>query len=143
MAPATHEPAPVSQPTGSESWGGAVDIRAMGESDLDACMALKERIGWNQTRRDWEAFLALRPLGCFVAVADGAVVGTVTTTNYHDDFAWIGMVLVSPEHRRQGIGTMLLQTALGSLASCKTVRLDATPHGKQVYVRLGFHDEWL
>jgi len=48
------------------------------------------------------------------------------------------MVLVDPEHRRKGIGTMLLRQAIASLSACACIKLDATPEGKKVYEPLGF-----
>jgi hypothetical protein len=69
-------------------------------------------------------------------------VGTVTTVNYENRFAWVGMVLVDPEARGQGVGTRLLQGALSILRGIASIRLDATPQGRPVYQRLGFEDEY-
>ena len=88
--------------------------------DIPAGMRLKEIAGWNQTRGDWERFLLASPQGCFVAEFDGEVAGTVATITYEGRFAWIGMVLVDPAGRSQGIGTKLLEKAiehLGRLAA--------------------------
>jgi hypothetical protein len=52
------------------------------------------------------------------------------------------MVLVDPTAQRQGIGSGLLQQALGKLSNEKTVKLDATPAGREVYLKLGFQDEY-
>jgi GNAT superfamily N-acetyltransferase len=119
-----------------------ITTRLMRPDDLDACMELRESVGWNQQRRDWELFLSFRPEGCFVAVAGSKVVGTVTTIDYDARFSWIGMVIVHPEFRRRGIGTALLERAIASLEACETIKLDATPAGKKVYDRLGFVDEY-
>jgi ribosomal protein S18 acetylase RimI-like enzyme len=73
---------------------------------------------------------------------DGEVVGTVATVNYEGRFAWIGMVLVDPEIRGQGVGTRLLQEAIDILRGIPSIRLDATPQGRPVYQRLGFEDEY-
>jgi len=52
------------------------------------------------------------------------------------------MVLVDPLSQRQGIGMRLLREALYVLRREKTVKLDATPAGRQVYLKLGFIDEY-
>ena len=120
----------------------AIEIRLLFESDIPAAMQLKEAAGWNQTEEDWRRLLSLEPNGCFAAVKDGRLVGTTTTTTYGDELAWIGMVLVDPQQRRQGIATQLLNVAIDYLKKkVVTVKLDATSQGKPVYERLGFQVE--
>jgi len=112
----------------------------MSPLDLGAADELRRLAGWNQTRSDWERCLALEPDGCFVAMNEGRVGGTVTTICYGQTLAWIGMMLVHPDFRRQGIGASLMRRALdylrGRAISC--VKLDATPLGLPVYEKLGF-----
>jgi len=116
-----------------------IDIRLLFESDIPAAMRLKEAAGWNQTEGDWRRLLTLEPNGCFAALKNGRLVGTTTTTTYKDDLAWIGMVLVDPQNRRQGIASKLMTTALNYLkGKVATVKLDATPQGKLVYEKYGF-----
>jgi GNAT superfamily N-acetyltransferase len=116
----------------------------MGQRDLPAADHLRSLIGWNQTLSDWRRFLNLEAQGCFVAVLNSEVVGTVTTTTYGRDLAWIGMMLVHPDHRRKGIASRLMVRALEYLKSkqVQCVRLDATPAGKPLYEHLGFIEEW-
>ncbi len=123
---------------------GAVPIRLMRPDDLGAAHELRALAGWNQSERDWRGFLAYEPEGCFVAELGGRVVGTATTIRYGRHFGWIGMVLVHPEWRRHGIGSALLRHAIASLhaAGVDTVKLDATPQGRTVYLPLGFTDEY-
>jgi len=92
-----------------------VEIRLLLESDIPAAMQLKEAAGWNQTEDDWRRLLRLEPNGCFCAIKDGRFVGTTTTTTYGDELAWVGMVLVDPQHRRQGIAAKLMSVALDYL----------------------------
>lgn len=120
-------------------------LRPLTRSDLDFAHGLSRLAGWNQTRRDWERFLSLAPEGCFLAEKEGQPAGTATTTAYGAALAWIGMVLVHPDFRRQGIGTTLLEGAIRHLREEKgiaCVRLDATPEGRPLYEGLGFRAEW-
>lgn len=120
-------------------------IRTLLPSDLAFGLELSGLAGWNQTRRDWERFLSLAPEECFLAEVDGQTAGTATTTSYESDLAWIGMVLVHPDFRRQGMGTALLERAIRHLREERRVtcvRLDATPDGKPLYEGLGFRSEW-
>ena len=119
----------------------SIEIRLLFESDIPSAMRLKEAAGWNQTEADWRRVLSLEPNGCFAAVSDGHLVGTTTTTIF-GDLAWIGMVLVDPAHRRQGIATSLLRVALDYLNDkVETIKLDATALGQPVYENFGFEVE--
>ena len=119
-------------------------IRVMTAGDIPAGMRLKDTAGWNQTQGDWERFLRASPEGCFVAEREGRVVGTAATIVYEGRFAWIGMVLVDPATRGQGIGTKLLEKTIEYLDGCgiPSLKLDATPQGKPIYQKLGFVSEY-
>lgn len=119
-----------------------VSFRDMTPEDIKAGLELCRAARWNQTVRDWELYLRLRPGSCRVAVRNERVVGTVATTSYEDRFAWIGMVLVDPAERGQGIGARLIAEALEVLKDMASIRLDATPSGHAVYQKLGFVDEY-
>lgn len=119
-------------------------IRPMTPADIPFGMKLKTLAGWNQTEGDWRALLRYTPEGCFVAEWEGRPVGTATTTIHDGKVAWIGMVLVHPEFRRLGIGKSLLKHCIAWLQQLgiPSIKLDATPAGKTVYVPLGFRDEY-
>ena len=119
-------------------------MRTLTAADLDFADSVRALAGWNQTRADWERFLAMEPDGCFLAEWNGTPAGTATTTIYGPELAWIGMVLVHPDLRRRGIGRALLKHCIAYLhgRGVRGLKLDATPAGKEVYDRLGFRDEW-
>lgn len=119
-------------------------LRVMTADDIPGGVRLNTLAGWNQTEADWARFLNASPTGCFVMDDGATVVGTATTLAYEGRFAWIGMVLVDPEYRNQGIGTELLERAIGHLdgAGIPTIKLDATPQGKPLYEKLGFVNEY-
>lgn len=112
-------------------------------ADLELGLRLSRQAQWNQLEVDWRRFLDLGGEGCFVAELDGVAVGT-TTTCIFDSVAWIAMVLVDIEARRQGVGSALLTHALEFLDGQRvtTVRLDATAAGQRVYEKLGFEPEY-
>src|SRR5262249_12013349 len=58
--------------------------------------------------------------------------------------AWVAMVLVDAERRKQGIGTALMEHTLAYLEGrgVRSVRLDATPLGRPIYEKLGFVTEY-
>ena len=116
----------------------------MSSADLSSCDELRKIAGWNQRTQDWLRFLELSPSGCFVAAREGRVVGTVTTLAYGQEVGWIGMLLVEPNARGQGIGTALLQRAIDYLRAVQVrcIKLDATPKGEELYRKIGFRAEW-
>jgi GNAT superfamily N-acetyltransferase len=117
-------------------------IRDLTAEDIPAGMALKQFAGWNQTRHDWEMLLHVSEGGNFAAVVDDTVVGTITTVSYSPHFSWLGMLLVHPDFRRRGIGTHLMKKALEFAQVKGAVRLDATPAGRQKYLKQGFKEEY-
>jgi len=125
------------------SASGGILVRPAVISDLPASFRLKNLSGWNQTEADLAFFFEQFPTTYWVAVHNGKVIGTTTAAIYDQKMAWIGMVLVDPEFRRQGVGRLLMTTALEALQGVSCIKLDATPDGKKMYDLLGFKDEYL
>jgi GNAT superfamily N-acetyltransferase len=122
----------------------AIEWRLLRQSDIGAAAELNRIAGWNQTERDWFGYLEFEPDGCFAVLMDGQLAGTAATIRYGLELGWIGMVLVDPRFRRLGLGTQLLQRAISFLhdKGTRSIRLDATPMGRKVYLPLGFKDEY-
>lgn len=120
------------------------DVRLFQPNDIPGALELCRASGWNQIAWDWERLIEQEPTACFVVKDRTKVIGTVTTTRYGRQLAWIGMMLVHEAYRRQGIAKTLIKTCLDYLHSKGTrcIKLDATPTGKLVYHQLGFRDEW-
>ncbi len=114
-------------------------VRGFIDDDPQLAMRLKEQAGWNQIPADLARFRKLAPEGSFVAMWDGQPVGCVMTFEF-GSVAWIAMMLVDEAFRGRGIGRALMDRALEHLDSrgIATVRLDATPLGEPLYVKLGF-----
>jgi predicted N-acetyltransferase YhbS len=121
----------------------SIAIDTLADEDIGDALALSTGEGWNQTDADWRRLLRLAPERCFAARVAGRLVGTVTTTIYDRGLAWIGMMIVHPTARRQGIGAALMTCALEHLdaAGVSCVKLDATPAGQPLYHRLGFEKD--
>jgi GNAT superfamily N-acetyltransferase len=111
-------------------------------ADIEGAKLLSAEARWNQVAADWRTFIELgQPVG--VKRADGRLVATASTLPYGGRFGWISMVLVTAEHRRQGLATWLLRHCVEGLQGQGLVPgLDATPAGRTVYLGLGFRDCW-
>ena len=121
-----------------------ISIKPLKPLHIPTALQLCREAGWNQVDADWQRLLAYEPCGCFVAMKGSKLVGTITATTYGQELAWIGMMLVAVEHRRQGIATALMRKAIDTLRSrsVECIKLDATPEGEFVYSHLGFQTEW-
>ena len=120
-----------------------IDIVPLDEPGLPSLMQLKNQLGWNQTVDDLRRFLQLSPDGCFVAMHQEVVVGSITTVVYEQKLAWIGMMMVDPQFRRRGIAGKLMNHVLVDLSGkgVPIIKLDATPEGFPLYESLGFETE--
>ncbi len=125
-------------------FGDDIETRVLREDDLTFVDEFVQLAGWNQLRADWLRVLRYEPNGCFAAFSGTRLIGTVTTTTYGKDLAWIGMMLVHPDFRRRGVATALMRRSLSYLRDrhVNCIKLDATPEGQFVYEQLGFVAEW-
>jgi GNAT superfamily N-acetyltransferase len=117
-----------------------MEIRLFGHQDVGDAVELSDAAGWNQIEADWHRLVRYQPDGCLGAWVNGQLAGTTTFVIYEDRLAWIGMVLVRPEVRGQGIGTCLVRAAMETLRDgpVDIVGLDATEAGRPLYEREGF-----
>ena len=77
----------------------------------------------------------------FVAEADGVVEGVAMSISFGRT-AWIGSVVVSPERRRQGMGTAVTERAVEfACQRADTVLLLALEPARRIYERMGFVDD--
>jgi GNAT superfamily N-acetyltransferase len=118
-------------------------VRLLELADVPAACDLAASAGWNQTPDDWERMIKLEPSGCFGIEEEGRLVATTTLLTYGTDLAWVGMVLTHHDYQRRGYAKQLVTAAL-ELAAARgipCVKLDATDHGRPLYLQVGFEDE--
>ncbi|MEA2062908.1 MAG: GNAT family N-acetyltransferase, partial [Gemmatimonadota bacterium] len=115
---------------------------------LDTMMLLTMRAGWNQTEGDLARIVGLDPSGTFVARLAGAdfdiPVATATLAPLGERHTWIGMILVHPELRRQGMANAMMQHCVREAIERGKILngLDATPMGNTVYGAVGYVDSY-
>jgi ribosomal protein S18 acetylase RimI-like enzyme len=115
-------------------------IRTMRDDDLDFAASCTRGEGWvSETREVFEAFYAHQPQGCFVAEENGQQVGVCVVTNYGAS-AFLGELIVVPEHRGKRLGASIMQHAIEALEQdgVQNVLLDGVPRAIPLYERLGF-----
>ncbi|WP_300034028.1 GNAT family N-acetyltransferase [uncultured Roseobacter sp.] len=107
------------------------------QDDLSLILSWAAEEGWNPGLDDAAAFFAADPAGFFVATTGGATVAAISVVNHSDDFAFLGLYIVRPAFRGQGIGYGLWQHALVH-AQDRTVGLDGVPDQQANYAASGF-----
>ncbi len=119
----------------------------MGQN-VAAMYLLAQRAGWNQTPEDLK-ILTSKALTSLLAVAEIQGVenplGSGLVLNLGSRLHWIGMILVHPELRRQGVATAIMQQCIEETRAddpMSIIGLDATYEGLQVYKRLGFQSSF-
>ncbi|MEI7813478.1 MAG: GNAT family N-acetyltransferase [Coriobacteriia bacterium] len=78
-------------------------------------MDLAAREGWNPGLNDAACFHAADPGGFYLAEVDGQPVGCISAVSYGEQFGFIGLYIVAPEFRSQGVGMQLWRRAMERL----------------------------
>jgi GNAT superfamily N-acetyltransferase len=114
--------------------------RLLDVGDISAALQLSAEPGWNQVAADWRLMIEHGDAFGFASL-DGRLVASGLTVVFGGPFAWISMILVTAAYRRRGLATGLMQRCMDALERRGlTAALDASPEGRQVYLRLGFKD---
>ena len=115
----------------------------MKTADFRSVIRLTDQEHWGYGIRAIERIWALEPRGCLVASLNGRVIGLTTTITYGKRRGWVGNVVVQRKHRGSGIGSTLVQSAIGYLLGLrvKNIGLFSYPENKSMYERLGFRTE--
>jgi GNAT superfamily N-acetyltransferase len=117
----------------------SIEIMPLRVEDAPKCQSLSDEAGWNQNAHDWT--FILRQGGAYGVWRSDTLIASAAITPYGATFGWICMVLVTAQERRQGLASRLMQHRIDELAARGMVAgLDATPAGREVYLRLGFED---
>lgn len=113
----------------------AIAYRTMRADDLPAAHKLSLAVLWPHRLEDWKF---IKELGeGLVAEDEAGIVGTIMCWLHGPDHASLGMTIVAPAHRRQGIARELVARMLERVGE-RSVRLHTTATGTQFFESIGF-----
>lgn len=116
-------------------------IRTLRPDEVELTLELAAREGWNPGLHDAACFAAADAQGFLVAERDGRTLGCISAVRYGDAFGFIGLYIVVPDCRGQGIGWQLWQQGMQRLQG-RRVGLDGVPAQQPNYRKSGFTLAW-
>jgi len=115
-----------------------IECRNASLPELETALAWAANEGWNPGLDDADAFFQTDPKGFFVSVDQyDAPAAFISVVNHTPDFAFLGLYIVRPDLRGQGIGLKLWEHALHH-AGPRTVGLDGVEAQQDNYRASGF-----
>jgi len=115
--------------------------RTMTPGEVALAVEWAAQEGWNPGLHDAASFLAADPQGFFTGVQDGQPVASISVVKYGSDFAFLGLYIVRPQCRGQGLGWALWRHGMASAAG-RQVGLDGVVAQQDNYRKSGFALAW-
>lgn len=114
----------------------------MTAAEVERLVGWAEEEGWNPGLADASTFYAADPDGFLALELDGEMIGGGAIVRHHADFGFMGLFIIRPEHRGQGLGRTLWYARRDRLASRLspggTIGLDGVQAMCGFYARGGF-----
>jgi len=115
-----------------------ISYRNATRAEINEILDWAAQEGWNPGLDDAAPFFAADPNGFFVASdASGRLMAAISVVNHTPDFAFLGLYIVRPDCRGQGIGLGLWRHALDH-AGDRTIGLDGVEAQQENYKASGF-----
>ena len=112
-------------------------IRRLDLRELEVPLQWAAEEGWNPGLADAEPFHSADPNGFFAGFLDGSPIASISVVRYPDNFGFLGLYIVKPEHRGNGYGIAVWQAGLRHLDGC-VVGLDGVVAQQPNYAKAGF-----
>ena len=116
-------------------------IRTMHRDEIPVAIEWAAREGWNPGLHDAACFHAADPEGFLIAESGAQPIGCISAVSYAGRFGFIGLFIVAPAWRAQGVGARLWARAMSRLAG-HVIGLDGVPAQQDYYSRSGFKLAW-
>jgi ribosomal protein S18 acetylase RimI-like enzyme len=118
----------------------SIEIRAIDVHEVETVRQLLLTNGWSRRVGSESQFGTLIRNSDYavVALADGAIVGFARAITDHLSNGYVSMLLVSPSHRRMGIGRLLMENLLERSKGITWVLRASREGAKDFFSSLGF-----
>ena len=116
-------------------------IRPMQAHDVNLAIDWAAAEGWNPGLHDARCFHAADTGGFLVGLLGGQPVATISVVRYGNAHGFLGLYIVAPGYRGQGLGLQLWQAGMAHLNG-RTVGLDGVVAQQDNYRRSGFALAW-
>jgi GNAT superfamily N-acetyltransferase len=117
-------------------------IRNMTRLEVNELVDWAAREGWNPGLHDAELFWATDPAAFIAAELEGELIGGGAITSYNGEFGFMGLFIVRPEYRGQGLGNTLWharrEQLLARLHPGASIGLDGVFEMQDYYAKGGF-----
>jgi GNAT superfamily N-acetyltransferase len=122
--------------------GKQLEIRQMTRAEADELVTWAAQEGWNPGLHDARLFWATDPEAFIAAELDGELIGGGAITAYNGKFGFMGLFIIRPEYRGQGLGNTLWHARrrrlLDRLDPDASIGLDGVFQMRDYYARGGF-----
>jgi GNAT superfamily N-acetyltransferase len=115
----------------------AFTTRRMARGELDWALDMAAAEGWNPGLADADCFWAADPAGFHLGLLDGRPAACVSAVSYGPGYGFVGLYIVAPELRGQGLGMRLWREAVDPMPQ-RCVGLDAVVAQQDNYAKDGF-----
>ncbi|WP_109480842.1 GNAT family N-acetyltransferase [Paraburkholderia sp. C35] len=112
-------------------------VRTMNADEVNLTIEWAAREGWNPGLHDANCFRAGDPDGFFIGELHGEPVGSISAVAYDGQFGFIGLYIVRPEFRGQGLGLRIWQHGIAYLGQ-RNIGLDGVVAQQANYRKSGF-----
>lgn len=116
-------------------------IRALTRSELDIALDWAAAEGWNPGLGDAECFWQADQAGFLGLFHGSRMAASISVVAYDSAFAFLGLYIVAPAFRGQGLGLKLWQAGMARLGT-RVVGLDGVVAQQGNYARSGFRLAW-
>lgn len=117
--------------------GSNVTVRPMAREDRTLVHAWAAQEGWNPGNSDADILATLDSNGLLLCTVDGKAAGCIGASAYSHTYGFIGLYIVQPEYRGQGVGAALWRAAFNHLGK-RNIAIDGDPGHRSNYEAYGF-----